>query len=415
MRLKRAKFLLLTILLLVTFFFSNDFGLIDVEKTSIVTAIAVDYEQDEYLVTVQAAVPEATDTNTENQKAQLSGHGKTIGSALKNLGDVSGWFPKLAFCNLIILGNNLAQDNVVKVLDYFAKTLRVQDSALVALADKNAKDLLSLSTPLDNISSFAMQKIILKTSGFDKDVCPTDIKTFCSLHYSLNKSAYMPIVKVISADGGSSSGGAKQDNSQISSGGESGGQSSSGGGQNEKSSGSNSKSNNLFDARTTALFKDGKKVGELSPNLTLAFNAFQKKLNGTSITVSDIDYAGKNADFLLTIIDDNYSFKVKAEKDQIILDFSLNLFCKVSDVNVDYNEDSVSQNRPLLKSLIDKTEAQFTSYIQDLVDVCVQTECDFLKIKEKLYRFNKSKYSLFKDDYLKKLKTKISVTVSGQK
>ena len=116
MRLKRAKFFLIIILLLFTFFFSNDFGLIDVEKTSIVTAIAVDYENDEYLVTTQAAVPEATDTNTENQKAQLSGKGKTVGEALKDLADLSGWFPKLAFCNLIILGNELANDNVVNVL-----------------------------------------------------------------------------------------------------------------------------------------------------------------------------------------------------------------------------------------------------------------------------------------------------------
>ena len=105
MRLKRAKALLICLSILLTLFFSNNFGLIDVEKTSIITAIAIDKEQDEYILTAQVAVPEATDTNTENQKAQLSSKGRTIGEALKEMGDISGWFPKLAFCNLIILGN----------------------------------------------------------------------------------------------------------------------------------------------------------------------------------------------------------------------------------------------------------------------------------------------------------------------
>ena len=188
MRLKRAKFLLLSVFILLTFFLSNDLDLINVEKTSIITAIAVDKEMDNYLITAQIAVPEATDTNTENQKAQLSGKGKTVGEAIKDLGNTSGWFPKLAFCNLIILGNEIANENVAKVLDYFAKTLRVQDSALVVLAEKSGKEILSLSTPLDNISSFAVQKILLKTVGFDADVAHNDIKTFCTGYYSLNSS-----------------------------------------------------------------------------------------------------------------------------------------------------------------------------------------------------------------------------------
>jgi len=259
MRLKKAKALLICLSILLTLFFSNDFGLIDVEKTSIITAIAIDKEQDEYILTAQVAVPEATDTNTENQKAQLSSKGKTIGEALKEMGDVSGWFPKLAFCNLIILGNNLANENVVNLLDYFAKTLRLQDSALVALSEKSAKELLSLSTPLDNISSFAIQKILLKATQFDNDVAPTDIKTFVSGYYSKNQSGYMPLVKVISADNGSGSEGQKSDNSSSSGGGSG---ASSGGDQ--KSQGANTESNNLFDARTTALFFKGKKVGELS-------------------------------------------------------------------------------------------------------------------------------------------------------
>ena len=277
MQARKAKIVMILVAILFLFFFSNDFGLIDVEKTSIITAVAIDKEGELFNVTAQIAVPEATDTNTENQKAQLSGSGTTVGAALKDLGDLSGWFPKLAFCNLILIGNSLSQDNVITALDYFAKTLRVQDSAIVALAENTAKELLEAATPLDNISSFALQKIMLKNTGFDRDIASSDVKTFCADHYSLGRSSYMPLIKIISTSDGQSGGG--------------GGSSSETGMQTGSSSSSESKykRDKLFNARTTALFLDGKKVGELDQNLTLAFNATKSQMSGTTISVKAFD------------------------------------------------------------------------------------------------------------------------------
>ena len=409
MRLKRAKFILLSVVVLFTLFFSNNFGLIDVEKTSIITAIAIDRENDEFILTAQVAVPEATDTNTENQKAQLSGKGKTVGEALKDLGDISGWYPKLAFCNLIILGNDLSNENAIKLLDYFAKTLRLQDSALVALAENTAKEILSLSTPLDNISSFAIQKILLKAPEFDNDVATTDIKTFVSGYYSKNQSGYMPLIKVISADNGSGDEGQKSDNSSL--GGASGGS----GGGDQKSQGANTQSNNLFDARTTALFYKGKLVGTLSPEQTLTFNAFNESISGTSLSISDVMINDKKYNYLLNVMNDSHSLKVKATDSDINLEFNLSLFCKVSDVFATDLEDSLSSNTPLPKPLIEKTQKMLTDNILGLVNKSVSSNCDFLNIKEKLYRYNHSKYSLYKDNFLSKLKVKINVSVRGQR
>ncbi len=403
MQLKKAKFILLSVVILFSFFFSNNFGLIDVEKTSIITAIAIDKQENEYLVTTQVAVPEATDTNTENQKAQLSGKGSTIGEALKDLGDVSGWFPKLAFCNLILLGNEMANEDVVKVLDYFAKTLRLQDSALIALCEKSAKEILSLATPLDNISSFAIQKIVLKAPNFDRDVALTDIKTFCSGYYSINSSGYMPIIKVISADNGSGNKGSETDNSSSSS------------GQSQKGQGSNSDSNNLFDARTTALFKNGKKVGELSPELTITFNALMSDMKGSSLPVKDVPYKDTTCNYLLNIVKDNHKISVKATDNEINVDFRISLFCKVSDIDATNNDQALSNNSPLSKPLIEKTEQMLAENISELVKISVSSGCDFLKIKEKLYRFNYSKYSLYKDNFLSKLNVSINTKVRGQR
>ena len=51
----------------VVLFFSNDFGLIDVEKTAIITAIGVDLaESGNFELTVQIAVPQVSSSQSEN-------------------------------------------------------------------------------------------------------------------------------------------------------------------------------------------------------------------------------------------------------------------------------------------------------------------------------------------------------------
>lgn len=406
----KAKAILLAVLFIFTFFFSNDFGLIDVEKTSIITAIAIDLEDENYIATAQIAVPEATDTNTENQKAQISGKGSTIGAAIKDLGDTSGWFPKLSFCNLILIGNGFKDANVIKVLDYFAKTLRVQDSALVAMSEKKASELLELASPLDNISSFALQKILLKTTGFDRDVAPTDIKTFCSLHYSKSGSAFMPLIKVIPSSIGKSSD--EQGNSSGQESTESGKDTGSGGG----SSGQDDKKNYLFDAKTTVLFKDGKMVGQLDENMTLAFNALTDKFKGTTIPLNDVSgELSKNDNYLLTVMRAIPSIKVFANDNEITLKINLNLYCRISDHSADGSSEALSENKPLPKPVIDKAEEFFIQNIKEIVETSKQTDCDVLKVKEKLYRFKHKQYSRYKDNCLSVLTPEISVRVAGQK
>lgn len=395
----KAKIIMLLVGVLFLFFFSSDFGLIDVEKTSIITAIAIDKQDGQFEVTAQIAVPEATDTNSENLKAQLSGKGSTVGAALKDLGDVSGWFPKLAFCNLILLGDSLSQTNVIEALDYFAKTLRVQDSALVALSEKSAKDLLSTSTPLDNISAFALQKVMFKTQGFDQDVAATDIKSFCSGHYSKSNCAYMPIVKIVQS-GENNSSESKQGSSSSNS---------------STSSNSEKNQDKLFDARTTALFKNGVKVGELDPELTLIFNAFKENLNGTTLPLNGVeDQNGNKSNYLLTIVDNTKNIKLDLN-DGVKLKLNLSLYCKISDHAVDGSSEALSQNTPLPEEVKSFTEIMLTKQIEELIEVSQKTNCDFLNLKEKLYRFHNKQYSKFKDNILEQIKPQITVKVEGQK
>ena len=409
MNIKRAKFLIIALALIFIFFFSSDFGLIDVEKTSIITAFALDKEGEEYIVSAQIAVPEATDTNSENQKALLAGKGTTIGGAVKDLGDISGWFPKLSFCNLILVGEEFSDTNVITILDYFAKTLRLQDSALIAFTEGKASELLKVASPLDNISSFAIQKVILKTDGFDADVAVTNIKSFCAGYYSSCSSSFMPFIKKIPSDENQQQGGSSGNSSAGSS------------GSNSSSSGSEQSQNKtdgkfLFNAKTTALFKNGIKVGELDEDLTLIYNALTQKIDGTTIPVNDVPFKeNETCNYLLNVMTSKHKICLEVDNNGPTLNISLDLYCKINDQNAEQSDRTVSENLPLPKPLIDKATKQLEDSIKELVETSVKTECDFLRIKEKLYRYNNKQYSRFKDNVLSKMQTNVKVCVSGQK
>ena len=396
---KNGKFRILIIcfILIGILFFSNDFGLINIEKEAIITACAIDITDDGlYEVTVQIAVPEATNTSTENTKAQLSGKGTTVGSAIKNTGDISGWFPQLAFCNLIILGSKVSQTNVISAVDYFSKTLRTQDSAQIILAENTAKELLNKTTPLDNISSFAIQKLLFKNPGFDTDVATNDIKNFCEGHYSSNSSTFMPIVKVLNAQSGSQS----QEQTEQGNSGSSG-------------DGNSTKGKNYFDASSTALFVNGIKVGELNKQLTHTFNMLSRNVKGTTIPVNDV--AKQNDNYLLSVLKCTPKIKIKTDSTNVYLNIKVDIYCKIADHNSDDPNASLENNKPLPSTLTKKAEELLTQRVYDLIEVSKQTNCDFLSIQNRLYRYCHKYYKLYKDNYLQNLVATVTFNISGQK
>lgn len=412
MKYVKTKLIIAALFFVFVFFFSNDFGLIDIENTAIITAIAIDSAEDGYEATAQIAVPEATNKNSENKKAQISGTGSTIGAAIKDIGDKSGWFPNLQFCNVLIIGEELTHSNVFKVLDYFSKTLRVQDSAMVVTTDKKAKELLEASTPLDNISSFALQKILLKNPGFNSDVAETDIKNFCIDYYSESRSSYMPLVKLnkqetaAPPDTGSGSG---------SGGGSSGGSGGSSSGGGAGSGGTNSNGSTLFNARSTALFYEGVKAGELNEKETLALSALTDTFKGTTIELKDVTTNGETKNFLITVFRCNPKIIVDANEESLNVKIDLDVYCRIVDQNAEKSDVTYSKNVPLPDAVKEKATEFFTTHINKLIEAEKTSGCDFLFLKRKLFQRRYKHYARYKDNFFSVMKHEINVSVSGQK
>ena len=414
MRFTGVKVAVLALAAVFFMFFSNDFGLIDIEKTAIITACAIDLDESgEYKVTAQIAVPEATDTNTENLRAQISGKGATVGAAIKNIGDASGWFPQLCFCNLIIVGGGFSDYNLINILDYFSKTLRIHDSALIVMAEKEGAELLKLATPLDNVSSFALQKIILKNAGLNRDIAVCDVKSFCTGYYSDAGASFMPIIKVVWQKSENEKSSAEGSTAESSGGGSGGGSGSSGGFGG--SSGGGAKGDAIFNANATALFLNGIKVGELDKDLTLVFNALTCDFATTTFEIKDVENGTTTRNYLLTVFSCDRKTALTVSESGIIFDVKLDIYAKISDVNGQSYDLEYVENIPLPYFLKERAEKDFTERIQDLIRTEIETKCDFLGIKKELYRKHNSFYSKYKDNFTENLDCKVEVNFSGQK
>ena len=418
----KIKALLFAIFAAALLFFGNDFAFIDIEKTAIITALGVDIDESgEYLVTAQIAVPEDAGAGTGNRHVEIEGKGVTVGAAIKQIGDSTGWYPHLSFCNMVILGKKVAEENAIKVLDYFAQTLRIQGSAMAVLAEDKAKDILTAATPLDKTPAFALQKVLFKNPGFDSDIASIAIKTFCMKYYDVTASGYMPLItmKKTAEDGGSSGGGSSGGGS--SGGGSSGGESQSGSAGGSESgaggsgSGESTQKETVFTANTTVLFKNGLPVGALSPFETLVFNALKDNITGTTIELENVSFEGEDCNVLVTVIKNKPKIKVTAGDDGLHAYIDLKLYCKISDKNAETSSTSYSSLSPLPKEVAEAAEKKISEGITSLIQQEKLTDCDFLDILRQVYRHNHREFEKYKENFAAFLTEHVSVTVSGQK
>ncbi len=282
---RTVRYYVLAVVFLLFLFLSNDFGLIDVQKTAIVMSVGIDKDEDEFLITSQVAVPQSTQKST--QTVQLVSRGKTVADALNDINEKTGWYPKLVFCNLILIGEDAAKENVFNALEFFLRDEYLSDNCLVAVCKGDAKSILNTNALVDPASSVAIEKILSSHAARAGSALPCNLKDFAIGYYSDAKSGYLPIVKITpqqektnkEEQGGNQNGGQEERNSQ----GEQGGQSASSGENQQKSGQSQDKP--VFSADETALFVHGKLVETLTKDQTFALATVLSKLQLADFTV----------------------------------------------------------------------------------------------------------------------------------
>ena len=382
-------------------FFTHDFGLIDIEHTAIIVALGVDKnkENTEYEISAQIAIPQASADNASESESVISAKGQTIGEALDKIAVNTGWYPLFSFCNMVILGENALKGNVMDSVNYFIRTDRLPDSAAICACEGSAKDLLLTDTPLDSVSSFALQKILEQDYAKLDRIANVNIKNFADGYFSKSQRGFLPYVKTIPSG----------DAENASKGGNNGSGSQKEGGNTGKGENAESKSN-IYDASSAIIFSEGKAVGMLAPEETLLFNLKDKNSIDTFFKIDEAEITP----VLVELDETKKKYGFKFENGKPVYEITLEFQCRVVSANADMPVSELFPSAKASDEILRATEKKITETLEKIYRKIQLADCDLFGIKNTLYRFHYPRYDELKDNIIRSTVLKTNVVCKAK-
>lgn len=354
-------------------FFSNDFGLVDIQKTAVILAAGIDRSGEGYELTAQISVPKGGEKAGGTASVELSGKGETVADCLMMMYADSGWIPKFDFCSLVLLGERAAREGAMPALNYFLHNEYMSDNCAVAVAEGSAGEMLKKTSAIDDTPSLAIHKLFSGAAEKTGAAVKNTLREFAVGTLGVSRSSFMPFIRTLPHESGSESSGG--------SGGEGGAEGSGGAGQSGSgSSGGEGDAPVLFRAEETALFREGKLTGLLSAEETLAFNLVRGKVKAGILTVE-----GEGGEPVSLSIKRGGGSAKLGNEDVPRAKLSVRLKVLVSDRT---EEDFMAGTETNVATDEDERRAEelISSYISSLWETCQISGCDLFLLARELYR-----------------------------
>lgn len=382
---------LLIFAVLAFMFFTNDFGLLDLRKTSVVIGVALDTEGDDVVLTAQLAVPQPAE-NGENTKFNIvTGTGPTIASALNEINVKTGFYPKLVFCKLIVIGESCFDRDLKTLLDYFFRNEYTGLTLSVAACEGKASELIAQQFPCGNSATDVIDKLLSDEARASGNVSTTTVKALGEKLFSPSECAYMPYLEngILEEEGGGGEGG-----------GESGGSGGGGGGSQQCE-----ESELVCDK--CAVFSEGVCKGVLSKDQTFALNLLYGDVRHAFMESGE---SGEGHVLGLRDCKGDVGFKVEGDSAMLELKFAATV--KIQDDERGFSPEKVKEGGvkdEILRTGEDTVCALFESLFNEIKSL----GCDVFGLRTKLYKNYYGKYEALKDGIYDNLEFKCAVRLKS--
>ena len=351
-------------------FFSNDFGLVDIQKTAVILAAGIDKSGEGYELTAQISVPKGGEKAGGTASVELSGKGETVADCLMMMYADSGWIPKFDFCSLVLLGERAAREGAMPALNYFLHNEYMSDNCAVAVAEGSAGEMLKKTSAIDDTPSLAIHKLFSGAAEKTGAAVKNTLREFAVGTLGVSKSSFMPFIRTLPHESGTGSSGGSGSSDGPGGTGQSG----------SDGSGGEKDAPVLFRAEETALFLEGKLTGLLSAEETLAFNLVRGKVKAGILTVE-----GEGGEPVSLSIKRGGGSAKLGNEDVPRAKLSVRLKVLVSDRT---EEDFMAGSETNVATDEDERRAEelISSYISSLWETCKGSGCDLFLLARELYR-----------------------------
>lgn len=427
-RLRRASVVLfwLLFLLLAGLFFSNDFGIVDIHKTSIIVAIGIDAADEGVQVTAQLAVPKPSQSGDNVDYTEVQGSGETVADALNEINAKTGYYPQLQFCKLVLLGDSCKEHNIFRIMGCLYRKNYSELTALVAMCNGKASEILAMPTVTSDMTTTVIQRALSDELVKCANVSSVNLKDIAVANYSRSAACYMPLVEANvqgTSEEGDNFGGDTPKFDSSESGGNSGGGNTSGGGGGKESgsesgggasggstpSGGGEQKPVEFTAKRTAIFNNGVFAGILDEQQSYALNLLKNEIRLAILPCYTGEYH-----YVLGLGAANGGIDVKVVEGVPEVTLKFKAYGQITGIRKPVAPKETVNDDKLSPELKEAANKAVEERLASLIEVCRQTDCDFLGIKEEIFKRN---YCCFEDlqfDALQKMRIKYNINIKSR-
>ena len=380
---KNKVFMVLAILILITFP-NTLYKQSDKDTTIVATSIGIEKKDDKYSVSILAVIPKGESDVNSNLEI-FEGDGNTVAEALDNITLDIGRKIGLAHCDCIIFTEEIMQNNLTQILDYFTRTANLSTNPTLIATPSSAKELLNSVKSSNNLLDLSLKNII--SSQEDRTLLKNiTLDRFYRAYFSPNSTFTIPILTTDKSSGSSSS----------SSSGSSGGnlpEESSGGSSSESSQEQQAKIKNN---NQIAVLRDGTTIGHLNEDEQFIYNLLTNPSEHQKFTLENInDENFKNSTVVFQEADKIIVPKYKFVDGKPVAEFNIWLSVMIDEArsteNNSYSSISGTQN-----FLTDTIKEEFNNLVQEKLkttnSLMQEKRYDIMNLYSK---FNAYKYRKF--------------------
>ncbi len=363
------KWIIIPLLFVLFVAFGNLSSGINLLDRAIVVGLAIDGSADEIELSAQIVLPQNGGVSSGGGRfAVYESKGATLREAIEALSTTTGLRASFAHTDVIMFGTDFLRSGSGDVLEYIFKSELVRDTALLVAAPGEAKRLLKIKLPVNEVVSYHLIEM-LQSNRDEAGQNPMTLQRYFFNYFTVGGAGYMPLVNVVKETEGSLT----------------------------PDSGKAEDAYRLDLSKTVVMTREGYLM-RLDREESKGLSYATKRLNSGALPYEE-DGERKEA----VILDTRFDYRAVAE-DEVQLD--LTLICRPA-------EKSHSQGGRQVGVPGEDAKAQIAGAVQSAVEqcfnVCRDEQCDVLGLGEVLYR--KYGADFVRNDYLSRLKLDVRVSV----
>ena len=370
------------ILLLIIISLTGCYDSKELNNIAILTATEINKVDDNYIINAEVVNPQAPDKQATKASPFIiyTGTGKTIQEAYRQIKLSSSRYLYPEHLQVLIINENLAKQDISEVLDFYLRDPSIRTEFYILIG--RDKDILSLTTPIEEISSSSINETIKTNNRFQGVTNLTTLNELTIMSLNPNNEIILPSIKLKN----------KKKESDT------------------EENINNTKTDTMYELSGLAIFKDNKLLGYLDNNQSISYNILKNQVKSSILT-----YQCEKDNYLSAEIIDSKS-KITIKNNQININVEANTTINESNCNLKLNENkNISSLEKDLAIYLKNNLENDINYIRD------NYNSDVFGFLDEIYKHNYKEYLKIKDNWYKdtyknypiNITTKINIVSKG--